>query len=85
MLLPRLLAARREGPVFLTARKPARAAASVDLCPVTGHARLSYRRAAESFALATRPLANPGATAGSWRSCTAGPPSAAAFPAHSQG
>jgi hypothetical protein len=33
-----------------------------DLCPVTGRARLSYRRAEESFELATRPLANPGAT-----------------------
>ena len=64
MLPPRLLAGRREGPMFLIARKPARVAASVDLCPVTGHARLSYRRAAESFELATRPLANPGATAG---------------------
>jgi integrase/recombinase XerD len=61
-LLPRLLAGRREGPVFLTARKPGRAVASADLCPVTRHARLSYRRAAESFELATRPLANPGAT-----------------------
>jgi len=73
LLLPRLLAGRRQGPVFLTARKPARAAASGDLCPVTLRARLSYRRAAESFELATRPLANPGATAGSWRNCTAGP------------
>jgi integrase len=62
MLLPRLLAGRREGPVFLTTRKPARAVASGDLCPVTGRARLSYRRAAESFELATRPLANPGAS-----------------------
>jgi integrase len=61
-LLPRLLAGRREGPVFLTARKPARAVASGDLCPVTGRARLSYRRAEESFELATRPLANPGAS-----------------------
>jgi integrase/recombinase XerD len=62
LLLPRLLARRREGPMFLTARKPGRAAASGDLCPVTGRARLSYRRAAESFELATRPLANPGAS-----------------------
>ena len=46
MLLPRLLAGRRQGPVFLIARKPARAAASGDLCPVTLRARLSYRRAA---------------------------------------
>ena len=62
ILLPRLLAGRREGPVFLTARKPGRAVASGDLCPVTTRARLSYRRAAESFEVATRPLANPGAS-----------------------
>jgi integrase/recombinase XerD len=61
LLLPRLLAGRRAGPVFLTARKPARAVAPGDLCPVTRRARLSYRRSAESFELATRPLANPGA------------------------
>ena len=61
ILLPRLLAGRREGPVFLTARKPGRAVASGDLCPVTRRARLSYRRAAESFKRATRPVANPGA------------------------
>jgi integrase/recombinase XerD len=61
LLLPRLLVGRRVGPVFLTARRPARAVASGDLCPVTGRARLSYRRAEESFELATRPLANPGA------------------------
>ena len=61
MLLPRLLAGRREGPVFLTSRKPGHAVASGDLCPVTRRARLSYRRAAESFERATRPLANPGA------------------------
>ena len=73
MQLPRLLAGRRQGPVFLTARKPARAAASGDLCPVTLRARLSYRRAAESFELATRPLANPEPPPGSWRNCTAGP------------
>jgi len=62
MLLPRLLAGRRQGPVFLTSRKPGHAVASGDLCPVTRRARLSYRRAAESFELATRPLANPGAS-----------------------
>ena len=60
LLLPRLLAGRA-GPVFLTARKPAHAVASADLCPVTGRARLSYRRAEETFELATRPLAHPGA------------------------
>jgi integrase/recombinase XerD len=62
LLLPRLLAGRREGPVFLTARRPARPVASGDMCPVTQRARLSYRRAEESFELATRPLASPGAT-----------------------
>jgi len=48
--------------VFLTLRRPARPVAGGDLCPVTSRARLSYRRAEESFELATRPLANPGAT-----------------------
>jgi integrase/recombinase XerD len=62
LLLPRLLAGRRAGPVFLTGRKPARPVAAADLCPVTGHARLSYRRAAELFELATRPVAHPAAT-----------------------
>ena len=61
LLLPRLLAGRRAGPVFLASRKPARAVATIDLCPVTGRARLSYRRAAEVFELVTRPLAHPGA------------------------
>jgi integrase len=60
-LLPRLLADRRAGPVFLASRQPARAVASADLCPVTGRARLSYRRAAELFERATRPLAHPAA------------------------
>jgi integrase/recombinase XerD len=59
LLLPRLLAGRRHGPVFLASRKPPRAVATADLCPVTGRARLSYRRAAELFELYTRPLAHP--------------------------
>ena len=48
-LLPRLLGGRRRGPVFLShlAPSPARVPASLDLCPVTGRARLSYRRAEE--------------------------------------
>ena len=51
-----LLAGRTYGPVFLTDRRaPARAAAA-DVCPVTGRARMSYRRAAEIFTSATRPL-----------------------------
>ncbi len=56
-LLPRLLAGRDAGPVFLASRPPVRAVATVDTCPVTGRARLSYRRAAEIFAAATTPLA----------------------------
>ena len=48
-LLPRLLGGRKRGPVFLShlAPSPARVPASLDLCPVTGRARLSYRRAEE--------------------------------------
>jgi integrase/recombinase XerD len=61
LLLPRLLAGRTAGPVFLASRSPARAVPTADLCPVTGRARLSYRRAAELFEMATRPLAHPGA------------------------
>ena len=57
-LLPRLLAGRTRGPVFLADRRPTRAVATVDQCPVTGRARLSYRRAAERFEHATRPLAD---------------------------
>ena len=48
--------------MFLTSRKPGHAVASGDLCPVTRRARLSYRRPAESFERATRPLANPSAS-----------------------
>jgi integrase len=49
-----LLAGRTSGPVFVTGRRaPARAA---DRCPVTGQARMSYRRAAELFTALTRPL-----------------------------
>jgi hypothetical protein len=40
--------------------------ASVDLCPVTGRARLSYRRAAEVFEEVTRPLADPVEQAHGW-------------------
>jgi len=50
-LLPRLIAGRTRGPVFLTDRRPApgRTPAVVDVCPATGRARLSYRRAEEIF------------------------------------
>jgi integrase/recombinase XerD len=66
MLLPRLLAGRDRGPVFLADRKPTRAVASIDLCPITGRARLSYRRAAEIFEEVTRPLADPVDQAQGW-------------------
>lgn len=55
-LLPRLLGGRRGGPVFLTERRARVALAPGDLDPVTGRARLSYRRAAECFAQATATL-----------------------------
>jgi integrase len=48
-LLPRLLRGRNCGPVFLTDRRPIAAPATPDVCPVSGHARLSYRRAEELF------------------------------------
>jgi site-specific recombinase XerD len=55
-LLGWLLAGRRHGPVFLTSRRaPARIAVS-DVCPLTGRARLSYRRAAEIFTAHTSAL-----------------------------
>ena len=49
--MPRLIAGRTSGPLFLTDRAPApgRAPAAVDVCPVTGRARLSYRRAEALF------------------------------------
>ncbi len=53
LLLPRLLAGRATGPVFLADRQPTRAIPSIDRCPVTGRARLSYRRAAELFGEST--------------------------------
>lgn len=58
-LLPRLIAGRRNGPLFLTERRSPDGAPSLDVCPVTGRARLSYRRAEEIFEQATRLLANP--------------------------
>ena len=48
-LLPRLLAGRGRGPVFQTDRTAPAGTPAVDVCPVTGHARLSYRRAAALF------------------------------------
>ena len=51
-----LLAGRNSGPVFVTERKARAVTAPADTCPVTGQARMSYRRAAEIFTTATRPL-----------------------------
>jgi integrase/recombinase XerD len=66
LLLPRLLGGRTRGPVFLADRLPIRAVPGLDLCPVTGRARLSYRRAAELFAQATAPLAATAGRSGGW-------------------
>ena len=55
-LLRWLLAGRVDGPVFLTGRRAPAGTPAADVCPVTGRARLSYRRAAEIFSAATRPL-----------------------------
>ena len=48
-LLRWLLAGRRAGPVFLTERHAPAGTPPADVCPVSGRARLSYRRAAEIF------------------------------------
>ncbi|MFF9391232.1 hypothetical protein [Streptomyces griseoluteus] len=55
-LLPLLLAGRTAGPLFVTARRAPATTPPADRCPVTGRGRLSYRRAAELFTAATRPL-----------------------------
>jgi integrase len=62
-LLPRLLAGRTSGPVFLTDRRPgpARTPAAADLCPVTGRARLSYERAEYLFKQLTKSIDPTGA------------------------
>lgn len=55
-LLPRLLAGRNTGPVFLTNRAARVPLAPADLDPDSGRARLSYRRAAELFTHTTAGL-----------------------------
>ena len=54
-LISRLIGGRTAGPVFITDRRasPSRAPAAGDVCPQTGRARLSYRRARELFAAAS--------------------------------
>ena len=48
-LLPRVIDGRERGPLFLSQRRPRAPVASADLDPMTGRARISYRRAAECF------------------------------------
>jgi site-specific recombinase XerD len=53
--LPRLIADRTRGPLFLGDRRPApaRTPTAADLCPITGRGRLSYERAEYLFKQAT--------------------------------
>jgi integrase/recombinase XerD len=51
-----LLAGRSHGPVFLTGRRAPARASGRDVCPLTGRARMSYRRAAEIFTAHTAAL-----------------------------
>jgi integrase len=69
-----LLSGRTWGPVFLTDRRAPAGTAPADVCPLTGQARMSYRRAAEIFAALTRPLDPAG------RGCTLHQLSAAEHP-----
>lgn len=55
-LLRWLLSGRTLGPLFLTERRGPHRAPRADVCPLTGRARMSYRRAVEIFTAATRPL-----------------------------
>jgi hypothetical protein len=55
-LLSWLLAGRRSGPVFLTDRRAPAGTSPLDVCQLTGRARMSYRRAAEIFTEHTRAL-----------------------------
>jgi integrase/recombinase XerC/integrase/recombinase XerD len=61
-LLPKLLDGRTKGPVFLTDRRARVALSAADLDPVSGRARLSYRRAEEIFNELTKSLAHPDLT-----------------------
>ncbi|MFD9138798.1 hypothetical protein ACFVZA_41750 [Streptomyces bottropensis] len=47
------------GPLFLTGREAPAGTPTLDVCPGTGRAQLSYRRAEEIFEENTRLLANP--------------------------
>lgn len=54
-----LIVGRTHGPLFLTDRKAPARTPSLDICPVTSRAGLSYRRAEEIFEESTQLLANP--------------------------
>ncbi|MFE9173504.1 site-specific integrase [Streptomyces kebangsaanensis] len=58
-LLPRLIAGRTHGPLFLTDRKAPARTPALDTCPATDRARLSCRRAEGIFEESTRLPANP--------------------------
>jgi hypothetical protein len=55
-LLRWLIAGRPDGPVFLTDRRASADSDPAHVCPLTGRARMSYRRAVEIFTASTRPL-----------------------------
>jgi integrase len=63
-LLPRIIAGRQTGPLFLADRRPApaRTPATVDVCPVTGRGRLSYERAEYLFKQHSRRISRTGLT-----------------------
>ncbi|MGA4838133.1 hypothetical protein [Streptomyces sp. G45] len=60
-LLARPIARRTRGPLFLTDRKAPAGIPTLDVCPETGRARLSYRRAEEIFEEHTRCWPTPSA------------------------
>ncbi|CAM5256175.1 Integrase OS=Streptomyces griseomycini OX=66895 GN=FHS37_006904 PE=4 SV=1 [Streptomyces griseomycini] len=60
--LPRPIARRTRGPLFLTDRKAPAGTPTLDVCPETGRARLSCRRAEEILEENTRLPANPPAS-----------------------
>ncbi|HEX5191139.1 MAG TPA: hypothetical protein VFW16_16475 [Streptosporangiaceae bacterium] len=51
-----LLTGRAHGPVFLTGRRAPAHVTRRDVCPLSGRARMSYRRAAEIFTAHTAAL-----------------------------
>jgi len=63
-LLPRVIAGRQTGPLFLADRRPApaRTPAALDVCPGTGRRRLSYQRAEYLFKRHSRRISRNGLT-----------------------